>query len=134
VLAVHGPHLAVRADGARVREITVEPRRADERDDPVGRARDLLDRRSRLPDEARPQEQVLGRVAGDGELGEDDEIGARVARRLEVAQDALAVPLEVADDRVELGQCDPQGFRLTVGNIVYGACRPSRSTADTAGR
>jgi hypothetical protein len=42
-------------------------------------------------------------------------------RRLEVAQDARAVPVEVADDRVQLGECDPQGFRLTVGNIVYGA-------------
>ena len=47
VLAVDGPHLAVGAHGARVREVAVEPGRADERDDVRRRARRSLGRGAR---------------------------------------------------------------------------------------
>ena len=75
-------HLAAGADRARVVEVAVEVRGADERGQRAPRARSVERPRGRA-DEARPQQQVLGRVAGDGELGEEDEVGARVARLLE---------------------------------------------------
>ena len=62
--------------------------------------------------EAGTQEQVLRRVPGDRELGEEDEVGVRVARLGEPAQDAVAVPLQVADDDVDLGECEPHVFAL----------------------
>ena len=52
--------------------------------------------------EARPQEQILGRIARDRELGEDDEVGARTAGLLEPRNDQFAVPLEVPDRRIDL--------------------------------
>ena len=51
-----------------------------------------------------PQEQILGRVAGDRQLGEEDEVGARAARLLEPREDPLAVAVEIADDGVDLGE------------------------------
>ena len=46
-----------------------------------------------------PQEQVLGRVAGDRELGEEDEVGAGAPCLRDRLQDPLAVAVEVADGR-----------------------------------
>src|SRR5581483_10702524 len=60
--------LAPAADGARVVEVAVEMRRADEERDAVRCARDLLERALGGSEEARPEEEVLRRVAGDGEL------------------------------------------------------------------
>ena len=91
VLAVDGPHPSVRADGARVREIAVEPRRPDERDEPSVSARDRLERLVCSADEAGSEEEILGRIAGRRELREDDEIGAGVARLAETAKDLRAV-------------------------------------------
>jgi hypothetical protein len=111
-------HAAVRAHDARVRKVAVEPRRADERDDPFGRTRDLLDRLVRRPYEARAKQKILGRVTGDRELGVDDEVGACGPRVLQRREDLRAVPAEVADDGVQLCQRQSQGFRLTVTNRV----------------
>ena len=83
VLAVDGLDAAVRADGARVREIAVEPGRPDERDDAVGRRCDLLDRLARRAHEPRPEEEILGRIAGRRELGEHDEVGSCGSRLVE---------------------------------------------------
>ena len=118
VLAVDALHAAVRADGARIREVEVEPGRADERDDAVRRGRDLLDRRSRCADESRAQQEILGRIAGCGELGKDDEVRTRGSGALEILQDPRPVSVEVSDDDIDLRQRDSQGFRLTVTNRV----------------
>ena len=85
-LAVDRADLAAREDVTGVVEIGVEVGRADERDDPVRRGGELLDRAPRGPDERRPQQQILGRVAGDRELGEEHEIGAGAARLAEPAR------------------------------------------------
>ena len=77
-------------------------------------ARDLLERALGSADEARPEQEILGRIAGDRELGEDDDVGARVLRRLEPPEDQGAVPVEVADGGVDLGERDAHGFRLRV--------------------
>ena len=71
-LAVDGLHLAARAHGARVEQVAVEVRVADERGDPARLEREPLQGVRRRPDEAGPQQQVLGRVAGHRELGEED--------------------------------------------------------------
>src|SRR5918996_2619259 len=118
-LAVDRLHLAVGADRARVEEIAVEMRRADENDDAASGCSDLAERRLRGADEARPQQQVLRGVAGDGELGEEDEVCAAAARLAEPLEDPGAVALEIADDRVELREREShQSFCLTVENIL----------------
>ena len=79
-LAVEALHLAVGADGAGVAEVAVEPGRADERRSARCTLRDLAQRLLGGADEARAEQQVLGRVPGDGELGEEDELRACRAR------------------------------------------------------
>ena len=63
---------------------------------------------ARPPDEPRPQQQVLRRVPGDRELGEEEQIDAEALRVLDPRDDPLAVPREVADDRVDLREAEPQ--------------------------
>ena len=84
VLAVDALHLAVRADRGGVVEVAAGLGEADHRGEPPGARRDLLERLGGLGDERRLQQEVLGRVAGDRELGERDEVAARgvgLARR-----------------------------------------------------
>ena len=102
--------LAVGADGAAVVEVAVEPGEADERRDPGRLGGDLVEAAPRLTEELGTEEEVLGRVARDGELGEEDEVGARVARLVQPADDPLAVAVEVADDGVDLGERESQVF------------------------
>ena len=80
VLAIDAPQLSVGEHGAGVREVAVEERDADEGGDPLRRPRDLVERGAGGLEEARPQQQVLGRVPGHGKLREQDEVGARGAR------------------------------------------------------
>ena len=151
VLAIDAFDLALRADEGRVREVPVERRAADERDRLRAGARDLVDCLAGSAHEAGPKQQVLRRVSRDCELREDDEVGGRPLRLRHRAHDPLDVPVEVADDDVELRERDPhrgivpafpsaghRSFRLTVTNVTLAACpptsRPSRSTAATAAR
>ena len=78
---------------------------------------DLLERVRRGLEEAGAEQQVLRGVSGDGQLGEEHEVGAALACLLEACEDALPVSVEVADDGVDLGQrqahgMDSSGFRL----------------------
>ena len=116
VLSIDALDAAIRADGAGVREISVEPRGSDECDDPLCSPCDLLERVVRRPDESGAEQEVLGRIPGRRELGTDDEVCAYVACVGECGDDLGAVPVEVADDEVELRQSESQGFRLTVTN------------------
>ena len=81
---------------------------------PVAASRDLAGRRGGGADERGAEQEVLRRIAGDRELREDDELGAGVARLGDPPDDAVAVAVEVADGRVDLGQSDLHSFRLTV--------------------
>ena len=72
-------------------------------------AGELVDRAPRGPDEPRPQQQVLGRVAGDRELGKEDEVGAGLAGLVEAGEDLAAIAVEVADDGVDL--CERESHR-----------------------
>ena len=109
-LAVHGADGAVGEDEARVGEVAVVVRGADERDDVAALDGDPLHGLLGRAHEPGPQEQVLRRVAGDGELGEEDEVGALVACLGEAPDDPVAVPVEVADDGVDLGEREPHRF------------------------
>ena len=114
VLSVDGAHLAVGAHCARVREISVEPGSADKGDEVGCGARDLLHGIVGGADEAGTEQEILRRVAGDGELREEDEVGPHTARLAEPGEDLLAIPVEVADDDVELGEREPHAPILVV--------------------
>ena len=63
--------------------------------------------RARRVEEGRPLEQVLRRVAGQRELGKDDQLGALRARPRRVASStSRRLPVEVADGRVDLSERD----------------------------
>jgi hypothetical protein len=96
----------------------VEPRCPDERDDAPARLGDKLDGLTCRAYEPGPEQEVLRRVARRCQLGEDDEVSAGGLGAPEVAQDPLAVSVELADDRVQLCESDSQGFRLTVTNLL----------------
>ena len=113
-LAVDRLDGAVRADGARVVEVVAEVGEAHERHDVACVRGDLLERARRGGDESGPQEQILRRVAGHGQLGEEDEIRVSSASLVEAGEDQLAVPVEIADDGVDLCKREPHGFRLSV--------------------
>src|SRR6185312_9740521 len=106
-LAIDGLHAAVRTDRAGVVEVALERREADERGDPRRRRGDLVERASGGADEGRAQEEVLRGIARDRELGEEDEVGTCVPRLREPREDQRPVPLQVADDRVDLRERQP---------------------------
>ena len=83
---------------------------ADEHGDPVGGLGDLVDRAARRADEAGPQQQILRRVAGDDELGKEDEIRVRLARPAEPFDDRGRVAVDVADDAIDLCECESHRF------------------------
>jgi hypothetical protein len=103
-LAVHAPHLPVDANGAAVEEIAIEVGSPDERRDPLRLRSDRRERVGRGAQKARTEQEVLRRVAGHRQLGEEDEVGSGVARLLEARNDPLAVAVEVAHDGVHLSQ------------------------------
>ena len=103
------------ADEARVVETAVlGERRADERRDARRSLGDLARRPRGGADERGTEQEVFRRVAGDREFGKDDELGACVARLCDPPNDAVAVAVEVADGRVDLGERDPHSLRLIV--------------------
>ena len=81
---------------------------ADERDDAARCARHLVEGALGRADEPRPQEQVLGRIPGYRELGEEQEVDAERLRLVDARDDAVAVAVEVADDGVDLGESEAQ--------------------------
>src|SRR4029453_3284264 len=122
--AVDRLDLARGADRARVVEVAVEVGRADEGGDASGRAGDLLERALRGADEPRPEQQVLGRVAGDGELGKEDEVGVGLPGLFEPGQNPVAVSVEGASGGDDLAERESHGcslgFRLSVETVASG--------------
>ncbi len=64
--------------------------------------RELVQRRCGVGEEVLAQQQILGRVAGQGKLGKQHQIGALGHRRLAPCADALGVAGDVADRGVHL--------------------------------
>ena len=67
----------------------------------------LLQRLHGFGHERGPEEQILGRISGDGQLGEDDEVGAGRRRGLVRVEDPGGVPLEIADERSSTARRPP---------------------------
>ena len=61
--------------------------------------------------EGRLQDEILGRIAGEEELGEHDHVGAEPGRLGARLAHLGGVAGDVADGRVELRERDPEGFR-----------------------
>ena len=71
---------------------------------------ELVERVGGRVEEAVLQQQVLGRVAGQRQLGEHDELGAGVAGALGPVGDLGRVAVEVADGGVRLRERDAKGM------------------------
>ena len=92
--------------------VAVEPRAADQQRH-VDRRGERLGGRAAVGEEAAAEEQILGRIARDRELGREDEIGSLVAGARRGVDEPRAIGVERADCEVELGECDPgHGRRL----------------------
>jgi hypothetical protein len=118
LLPVHGLHATFGTDHARVGQIPVEPRCADERHETGRRRCDLVERLAGRAHEAWPKEEILGWIAGCGELRKDDDVGSDAPGFREGVEDPRSIPAEVADHCVQLAESDSHGFRLTVTNRV----------------
>ncbi len=87
----------------------------DDRDAVGGRGGDPVERLDVGGDEARLQEEVLRRVAGDRQLREGGDVGPGLAGGAVRGEDPLDVAVEVADARVDLAGGDAEaGHGLTV--------------------
>jgi hypothetical protein len=51
-------------------------------------------------------EEILRRISDDAHFGEYDEVRALIVRSNGKVHDLPAVGLEIADDRIGLGECD----------------------------
>ena len=80
---------------------------ADDRDDASRVGGDPLDRGARVGEEVLLEQQVLGRVAGDRQLGEERELRAGLACARELLANLGLVAGDVADGGVDLGERDP---------------------------
>ena len=71
------------------------------------------------PGERLAQHEVLGRVAGQGHLGEDHQVRAGVGgRRATTGSPARLLPGQVTDARVDLGEGHPQLHAHTTSLIA----------------
>jgi hypothetical protein len=106
LLVVDAGDLAIVDDGGGVKYVVVGVDEADYGRDAVNLGRGVVQRRLVIEDEAAAQQQVLGRVAGDRELREGNEVGAGLAGTVRVLDYLRGVALKVANGRVYLGERD----------------------------
>ena len=107
-------HLALGADVAGVEELSLDGMgSADHEHDALGGDGDLVEGARGGAQEPRAQEEVLGRVAGDRELREESQVGPGLFQLLEPAEDQVAVPLQVADHRIDLCEPDPHKVKAS---------------------
>ena len=115
-LAVDRLHAAVGADRGGVVGVLGTLGEPDDRDDVHRLGGDPLQRLAGIGEEVLLEQEVLRRVAGDRELGEEDDLGTRLPRLAQAREDLLGVAGDVADGGVELGQSDPhQQSSMRVG-------------------
>src|SRR3954447_16762221 len=103
-LVVGALHPAASANGRGVVEVTAS---VDEADDGGATARaggDLVECRAVRPDEPGLQQEILRRVARDGQLGKDGDVTTSGFRLSIPGEDAIGVAVEITDDGVELAQ------------------------------
>ncbi len=83
--------------------VVVAVNESDDRDDPPCRLLDIFERLDIVLHEPGLQDQVLGRIAGHGKLGQRDNVGTELFRALDRDDDLVAVARKVADNGVDLG-------------------------------
>ena len=100
---------------------------ADHRDDPARVRGELLERVARVGEEVLLEQQVLGRVARDGELGEQHELAPRLARVADAGRDLRGVAGDVAHGGVHLAEREPHllaGVRAVDVPVADGGAGP----------
>ena len=105
-LAVIGQHHAVaNHDGGIVDAPTLVFRIARDQSDTAYFGLEPVDRAGHLQAHTRVEQQILGRIPGYGKLGHHHDVGSRlIARLVRRGNDAQGVPLDIADDQIELRQ------------------------------
>ena len=106
---VHGFDNAVRADGAGVEQIPIEMGKPDKADDFTRSRRDRLEAPFGSLQETGTEQKILRRVTRHRELGEEHDVRASGFGLLDACEDPLAVSVEIADGRVDLGKREPHG-------------------------
>jgi hypothetical protein len=106
-LPVDRQDLSVREDSRGVVDVVVPLGESDQRGEAARLGCDLVERRAGSVEDGALQQQVLGWIARQGQLGEDDERGFLLPCLAEGLDDSAGVPTDVADDRVDLGERRP---------------------------
>ena len=103
---VDAEEASVLDDGGGVEEAApvVGVDEADHHSYVLGMVDDLVEAGAVLGDEVGFVEQVLGGVAGDGELGEGDEVGVAGSGLVDVVEGLGRVAPQIADGGVDLGE------------------------------
>ena len=107
---VDAHELPVAGEGGGVVDlVALAVHEADDDGDALRCGDDLIEGGEVVADEGGLEEQVLGRVAGEHELGQGDEVGLPLAGLLDAAQDDGGVAGDVADGGIHLRQGQPKG-------------------------
>src|SRR4029077_20990030 len=96
-LVVHGLDLAPFYEGSRVEDVALFVDEADDHRDVPGGGRDGVESCDVVADEGRLEDQVLGRVAGDGQLWKAHHASALRPGALGPVDDQTGVAGQVAD-------------------------------------
>ena len=94
--------------GRRVEDVVALVDEAHHDREPPRDACHLVERLQIRLDEGGLEQEILGRIAGDRELGEGHQLGAERARPLDRVHDHADVAVEVADRGVDLPQGDTE--------------------------
>ena len=125
-LAVERLHLALGEHGRGVVDVLGALGEPDDRHEAVRLLGQLVQRRSRVGQETLLEQQVLGRVAGERELGEEDELRARLGRPAHALAHLVRVARDVAHRRVHLVQRDADGSGVCHPSSIALGCREPR--------
>ena len=116
-------HLAAGYHGAGVVQVGVQVNEAHGGHHVLGHPPgELVERPHVLLDKASAHEEILGRIAGDGQLGVGDQIRARIRRPLQGVGHLLDVPPDISDGGVDLGQRNPHALNIS---RLAGSCPSS---------
>jgi hypothetical protein len=90
--------------GCGIEQITIRVDESHDRCAPSGCRGHLLERLATGPDEAGFEQQVFGRIAGDGQLREHRDVASESFGALIRVEDPGGVAIEITDDGVELAE------------------------------
>jgi len=115
LLVVAGDQLAIADHAGRVIEpVTLAPRITEHRDDAAAGRHYHLQSALDAGLQRRPQQQILGRIADQRQLGEHGDLGTvPIAGGAQRGDDLLRIPRDIADQGVELRQRDSEPVHET---------------------